>query len=122
MPPEAFDLNVRRSVPPSSALITQRPKHSGGVGVEVGGRGAGQPTGRRRNLPCRREEPTEMVDATLIKHENTISWLINRGKTPAFISQHNPKAPQKHVGKAETSCKNIHAAAFIISQLLRGWF
>lgn len=79
-------------------------------------RGASQPRGRREPSPVAKET----LSTTLTKHENTISWLINRGKTPAFISQH--KALQKHVCKSERSCKNIHIAAFIISQLLLGRF
>lgn len=39
----------------------------------------------------------ETLSTMLIKRENTISWLINQGKTPAFICEQNPKALYKHV-------------------------
>lgn len=83
-------------------------------------RGPPQPTGRRESPPPVAKESAETLSATLIKHENTISWLINRGKTPASTSQHKTQALQKHVCKSEKSCKNIHIAAFIISQPLLG--
>lgn len=37
------------------------------------------------------QELTETFSTMLIKNENTISWLINQGKTPTFISEQNPK-------------------------------
>lgn len=43
------------------------------------------------------QEPTEMLSTMLIKHENAISWLINQGKTPPFISEQQPKAFYKRV-------------------------
>lgn len=43
------------------------------------------------------QEPTETLGTMLIKRENTISWLINQGKTPPFISEQKPKAFYKDV-------------------------
>lgn len=55
-------------------------------------RGPPQPRGRREPSPVA-TEPTETLNATLIKHEKTISWLINRGKTPAFVLTAQAEGP-----------------------------
>lgn len=54
-----------------------------------------------------RQEPTETLSTMLIKPENTISWLIKQGKTPPFISEHNPKAFYKHVTQLSVKLRPV---------------
>lgn len=81
-----------------------------------GGEARGPPLPLR--APGGRREPTETLSTMLIKHENTISWLINQDKTPPFISEQNPKAFYKHVTwlcvKLKEVVKKTHNSVFII--------
>lgn len=103
--------------PSISSLITQRPRHSGGPGSLEGGEGPPPPL-RAESRSGGHREPAETLGTMLIKHENTISWLINRGKTPPFISEQNPKAFYTHVTwlsvKLREVVKKMHNTAFII--------
>lgn len=86
-----------RSIPPSLPSL-HRGQGSPGP-LQPGGRRGPSPAGESWEAePLRgHQEPIETLSTMLIKHENTISWLINQGKTPPFISEQNPKAFYKHV-------------------------
>lgn len=91
--------------PSISSLITPRPRHNGDPCSPERGAGPPLPQGQGRSGGHR--EPTETLSTMLIKHENAISWLINQGKTPPFISEQNPKAFYKHVTCLSVNLKDV---------------